>query len=197
MKATNEIEIKLQEYLNKNLEKETNFFKIINKRFKQGLFQSSNEEKEIYEEKNNTIGTSFELSKRKEYYSKEESISPINSYLNEQLDKNNFQTTLFNFIDKTGKKDSDIYNKAYIDRRLFSKIRNDANYHPSKNTVISLGLALNLNINDFEKLLNSAAYSLPKNNYFDLIIRFCIEEKIYNIIEINNYLYKYNCNPIN
>ena len=119
------------------------------------------------------------------------------NYLEQKLDNNNFQKTLFSFIDKTNKKDSEIYNKAFIDRRLFSKIRNDETYHPTKQTIISLGLALELNIEDFETLLQSASYSLPKNNYFDLIIRFCIEEKIYNIIEVNTLLHEYNCNTLN
>ena len=104
-----------------------------------------------------------------------------------------FQKTLFNLIDTSGESDSNIYNKAYIDRRLFSKIRNDSNYHPSKNTVISLGLALNLDIDNFEKLLNSASYSLPKNNFYDLIIRFCFIEKIYDLIKVNELLANYDC----
>ena len=121
----------------------------------------------------------------------------LSNYLDQKLDANNFQKTLFSFIDKTNKKDSEIYNKAFIDRRLFSKIRNDETYHPTKQTIISLGLALELNITDFETLLEIASYSLPKINYFDLIIRFCIEEKIYNIIEVNTLLHEYNCHTLN
>ena len=58
-------------------------------------------------------------------------------------------------------------------RLLFSKIRNDKKYHPSKETVILLGLSLELNEQEIDILLNSASYSLPKNNRYDLIIRFC------------------------
>ena len=172
MKATNTLEKKLDNYLKNNLEIDI-------------LAESSIE---IYQEEQ-----SLYRSRNQSFAGK----SNINTYLNKELDQNNFQKILFNLIDKSGKKDSDIYNKAYIDRRLFSKIRSDSNYHPSKNTVISLGLALNLDIDKFETLLNSASYSLPKNNYFDLIIRFCINEKIYNIIDVNNYLDKYNCNTLN
>lgn len=169
MKETN---LKLEKYLQKHLTKQLKYNSL------QGRTSAN------YKEKLNNI-------------LEEAAFSPISNYLDNELDKNNFQNTLFNFIDKIGKKDSDIYNKAFIDRRLFSKIRSNPNYHPSKNTVISLGIALELNINDFEKLLNSASYSLPKNNYFDLIIRFCIEEKIYDIIKINNYLDSYNCQTLN
>ena len=175
MKATNNIEKKLNKYLKDNLKKES-------------ILESYSLA---------DCETCYEKSTSKLKKQSFAGASNINNYLNNELDKNNFQKILFELIDKTGKKDSDIYNKAFIDRRLFSKIRNDINYHPSKSTVISLGLALNLDINNFEKLLNSASYSLPKNNYFDLIIRFCINEKIYNIIDVNNYLNKYNCNTLN
>ena len=177
MKATNNLDKKLEIYLNTNLNK-----------YKQQRCKILND---TYEEAS-YVGSAI-FSKETNY----KKNTNINNYLNKELDKNNFQTTLFNLIDTSGETDSKIYNKAYIDRRLFSKIRNDSNYHPSKNTVISLGLALNLDIDNFEKLLNSASYSLPKNNYFDLIIRFCINEKIYNIIDVNNYLDKYNCNTLN
>ena len=180
LKATNNIEIKLKEYLQENLS--------INNKILLDEETTINGET-LYDE-------SFCQLK---YYDAEAktNTNTINNYINKELDKNNFQTKLFQLIDTSGKTDAEIYNKAYIDRRLFSKIRNDINYHPSKNTVISLGLALNLNITDFEELLNSASYSLPKNNYFDLIIRFCINEKIYNIIDVNQYLNQYNCNTLN
>ncbi len=119
--------------------------------------------------------------------------SNIDDYINKNKELNNFQTVLFQYIDERNLKDSDVYNKVNIDRRLFSKIRSDYNYHPSKETVILLGLALELNENDFEKLLNSASYSLPKNNYFDLIIRFCIINKIYKLNDVNELLMDYKC----
>ena len=76
---------------------------------------------------------------------------------------------------------------------MFSKIRSDINYHPSKETVILLCLALKLNENEMEELLNSASYSLPKNNVYDLIIRFCFIEGIYELSEVNNLLDSYDC----
>jgi hypothetical protein len=118
----------------------------------------------------------------------------INTFINNELNENKFQKLLFNYIDSKGLKDSDVYNKANIDRRLFSKIRSDDNYHPSKETIISLATSLELSIEELEELLESASYSLPKNNKFDLIIRFCFLEKIYNIIDINNLLHEHKCN---
>ena len=121
------------------------------------------------------------------------SSSKIDDFINDNQDTNKFQKLLFNYIDSRELKDSDVYNKVHIDRRLFSKIRSDVNYHPSKDTVILLGLALELSESEIEELLNSAAYSLPKNNVYDLIIRFCFVEGIYDLIEVNNLLDSYEC----
>ncbi len=121
------------------------------------------------------------------------SYSSIDNYIDDNKDDNRFQKLLFNYIDNKGLKDSDVYNKVKIDRRLFSKIRND-NYHPGKDTIIKLAIALNLNIEELEELLSSASYSLPKNNERDLIIRFSFINKIYNIDTINDFLYDYNVN---
>lgn len=121
----------------------------------------------------------------------------LDDYIEINNNSKNFQDTLFKLIDERNLIDSDVYNKVHIDRRLFSKIRNNKNYHPSKETIILLGLSLELNENELETLLNSASYSLPKNNYFDLIIRFCFMKGIYKITEVNNLLDEYNCKQFN
>lgn len=117
----------------------------------------------------------------------------INSFINNTLTKYSFKELLFKYIDERNLKDSDVYNKVHIDRRLFSKIRSNIDYHPSKDTIILLGLSLKLNEKELEELLNSASYSLPKNNIYDLIIRFCFIEKIYDIKQVNDLLEEYNC----
>ena len=119
--------------------------------------------------------------------------SNLNDFINNTQDTNKFQKLLFNYIDSKELIDSDVYNKVHIARRLFSKIRSDSDYHPSKETVILLGLALELNEVEIEELLNSASYSLPKNNVYDLIIRFCFIEGIYDLTEVNNLLDSYEC----
>lgn len=123
--------------------------------------------------------------------------SSLDDYINTTYNNEKFQSLLFNHIDSRNLKDSDVYNKVNIDRRLFSKIRSDINYHPSKDTVILLGVSLELNESELEELLNSASYSLPKNNHFDLIIRFCFINKIYDVFEINEMLEEYNCKLLN
>ena len=121
----------------------------------------------------------------------------IDNFINTNKEDNKFQKLLFKYIDEKELKDSDVYNKVYIDRRLFSKIRSDEEYHPSKETVILLGLALELNEKEMDDLLRSASYSLPRNNYYDLIIRFCFNEKIYKLTEVNNLLDNYSCKLFN
>ncbi len=131
-----------------------------------------------------------------------ESIAPyynqnIQEFIEQKKDYNDFQTLLFKYIDDKNLKDSDVYNKVHIDRRLFSKIRNDNSYHPSKETIILLGLSLKLNEQEIVNLLDSASYSLPKNNYYDLIIRFCFINGIYEIHEVNELLDEYHCKLFN
>lgn len=145
-----------------------------------------------------------------EYYSEDDDLevyeemqtfkkctNSVEQYLKENDKYNDFQTMLFKMIDERNLKDSEVYNKVHIDRRLFSKIRSDKNYHPSKETIILLGLSLELNELEIVELLDSASYSLPKNNYFDLIIRFCFINKVYNINNVNELLYDYDCKLLN
>lgn len=121
----------------------------------------------------------------------------LDSYLINEKDENKFQNLLFKYIDSKNLKDSDVYNRVNIDRRLFSKIRSDQEYHPSKETVILLSLSLELNENELISFLDSASYSLPKNNIFDLIIRFCFKEKIYDVNKVNELLFEYGCKTLN
>jgi O-acetyl-ADP-ribose deacetylase (regulator of RNase III) len=105
-----------------------------------------------------------------------------------------FTETLLNFIDKTGKKDSEIYKKANISKQHFSKIRNNPNYKPTKPTAIALALALELNLEDTKDLIGRAGYALTNSSKFDLIIRYFIEQGNYNVMEINIALYEFDQN---
>ena len=107
-----------------------------------------------------------------------------------QLDAG-FTETLLKLIDKTGKKDSEIYKKANISKQHFSKIRNNPDYRPTKPTAIALAIALELDVKAAEDLIGRAGYALSNSSKFDLIIRYFIEEKKYNIVEINMALYEF------
>ncbi len=99
-----------------------------------------------------------------------------------------FNERLFLLIDRTEERDSVIYKKAGIDRRLFSKIRSNPQYIPSKKTVIALCLALELDREEADLLLSSAGYSLSRANDYDLVIAFCIDKKLYNFYDVNEVL---------
>ena len=117
----------------------------------------------------------------------------MNTKLIEYLNCNtsmNFNELLFSFIDESGHKDSEIYKKVDIDRKLFSKIRCNDNYIPRKNVIIKLCLALELERNEFNKLLNSAGYSLS-NSKFDKIVSYCLDNNVYDLSQINDYLYTF------
>ena len=105
-----------------------------------------------------------------------------------------FTDTLLNLIDKTGKKDSEIYKKANISKQHFSKIRNNPNYKPTKPTAIALALALELDLEQTKELIGRAGYALTNSSKFDLIIQFFIQQKNYNIVEINIALYEFDQN---
>ena len=102
-----------------------------------------------------------------------------------------FTETLLNLIDKTGKKDSEIYKKANISKQHFSNIRNNPNYKPTKPTAIALALALELSLEDTKDLIGRAGYALTNSSKFDLIIRYFIEQGNYNVVEINIALYEF------
>ena len=131
--------------------------------------------------------------KNKFLHSEELYEEEINTYIKSNYSNSNFQNTLFKMIDERNLKDSDVYNKVHIDRRLFIKIRNDKKYHPSKETIILLRLSLELSIDEIEELLESTSYCLSKNNHYDLIIRFCFIKGVYSLIDANNLLVQYNC----
>lgn len=121
----------------------------------------------------------------------------VDDFISSNIDDNSFRNLLFKYIDSKNMKDSDVYNKVNLDRRLFSKIRCNDNYKPSKDTVILLSLSLELSIDELDKLLNSANYSLSNNSISDLIIKFCFLNNIYNVNTINEYLYSHKCKTLN
>lgn len=103
-----------------------------------------------------------------------------------------FTQRLFRHIDRSGLSDSAVYHKANIDRRLFSKIRSNDTYQPSKPTVIAFIVALELNLDETHDLLLSAGYALSTSSVFDLIIEYFITERKYDMMEINATLFHFN-----
>ena len=102
-----------------------------------------------------------------------------------------FSETLLKLIDQAGYKDSFVYKKAHVSKQHFSKIRNNPNYKPTKETAIAFALALELDVAQTNDLIGRAGYTLSNSSKFDLIIRYFIELKKYDIVEINLALYEF------
>jgi hypothetical protein len=112
----------------------------------------------------------------------------LEDYINKEKSKETFSTKLLKYIDRSELSDAEIYKKAGIDRRHFSKIRCDKYYQPKKVTAIALCMALQLSIEETTELLQIAGYSLSNSDTGDLVVKFCIEKGIYNLIEVNEAL---------
>ena len=120
-------------------------------------------------------------------------MSVVGGSLDDMLDELDagFSETLLKLIDRTGKKDSEIYKKANVDRKLFSKIRNNPDYKPSKTTAIAFAVALELDLEETKDFIARAGFALSRSSKFDVIIEYFIKQKNYDVFAINEALFAF------
>lgn len=125
------------------------------------------------------------------------SLSPSDFYkenelasILERLD-DSFSSKVIQLIKAKGKKEVEVYKKANLDRKLFSKIRSTKHYVPKKTTCLALAVALELNLEETQTLLKSAGFSFSNSRKFDVIVEYFIKKGLYDIFEINQVLFKY------
>ena len=118
---------------------------------------------------------------------------PTKKDLEEQLRKldRGFSETLLALIDASGKKDSEVYKRANIDRKLFSKIKNKPEYRPSKPTVLAFAFALRLDLDQAKDLLVKAGYALSHSNRFDVIVEYFLLRREYDLFQVNEVLFAF------
>jgi hypothetical protein len=113
--------------------------------------------------------------------------------LSELLDEidDTFSEALLRLIDAKGKTDPEVYKKANIDRKLFSKIRNNPQYQPSKTTALAFAIALELNLDETRDFIGRAGFAISHSNKLDIIVEYFIKRGEYDIFLINDTLFSF------
>ena len=112
-----------------------------------------------------------------------------------QIDES-FSEMLIRKIDEKQISDAECYKRANVDRRLFNKIKNNPSYKPGKQTVLAFAIALELTLDEARDMLMKAGFALSRSNKADIVVEYCLKTRNYNIIEINQILFKLDLQPL-
>ena len=121
----------------------------------------------------------------------ERAMSRSLSDLLDEID-DTFSEALLRLIDAKGKTDPEVYKKANIDRKLFSKIRNNPQYQPSKTTALAFAIALELNLDETRDFIGRAGFAISHSSKLDIIVEYFIKRGEYDIFLINDTLFSFN-----
>ncbi len=116
----------------------------------------------------------------------------IRDYLIDQADNETFTEYMLRIIKERDLKEADVYNRVFMDRRHFNRIRNDPEYQPSKRTAMLLAIALHLSLSETQEFIGKAGFTMSHSSKTDLIVEFFIIKGNYNILEINEMLHEFN-----
>ncbi len=119
----------------------------------------------------------------------------LNEYIEEKVNKEEFHSYLYSLIDEKGLDDPSVYKKAMIDRKTWSKLMSNKEQRPTKATVCRLVIALELDYHECKHLVKSAGYILNRDP-FDLVIRYCVEQRIYDPFKVDELLVSKNLKPL-
>lgn len=107
-----------------------------------------------------------------------------------------FGEMLLRMIDRRGLTDAACYKRANVDRRLFNKIKNNPGYRPSKQTALAFAIALRLSLDEAKELLMKAGFALSHSSKTDIVVEYCIMTGNYDLVEINEVLFKLDLQPL-
>lgn len=131
------------------------------------------------------------LPKERECYEYENVIVDVGNFLKKETSDLAFSRKLNQYMHERDITTAMIYKRCFVDRKLISKITVNENYHPAKQTVLALCIALTLNLEESEEFMSLAGYAFNQSSRYDLIIKFFIKRQIYQIDTINDILHEF------